>query len=209
MEQSSVRVRESFGESADFLVSVVDAVADDQWDQPALGEWTVAQLAVHASRGASTVSAYADEDAELTLHSAAEYYSTALAIEGVHGAVASRAVEQAEQVEGPVAEYVREAVSGAEEVLTRIPADRVLGTVVGGIRLIDYLPTRIVELVVHTLDLADAIGAEVTVPRRAMAITLETLGDLAADRPDLLDPALLVRALTGRGTLPPDANLLG
>lgn len=209
MEYSSVRVREAFKEATDFLVEIVDSVGDDEWQRPALGGWNVAQLAVHASRGASTIVAYADDTAELSLDSAADYYSQALAGEGIHEAVAARTIEQAEGIEGPVAAYVRAAVHEATEVLSRTPADQVLGTFLGGIRLIDYLPTRIVEVVVHGLDLADALGREVEVPRGAMAITLETLADLAVARPDLVDPAQIVRAITGRGALPDSANLLG
>lgn len=209
METSSVRVREAFKEATDFLVGVVDSVGDDEWDRPALGAWNVAQLAVHASRGASTIVDYASEPAELELGSAAEYYSRAMSLEGVHEAVASRTVEQAAALEVPVAQYVREAVHEANEVLSRTPANQVLGSIVGGIRLVDYLPTRIVELVVHGIDLADALGREAEVPRSSMAITLETLGDLAVERPDLLDPTRILRAITGRGTLPESANLLG
>lgn len=209
MEQSSVRVREAFKEAAGFLVDIVDSVSGDEWDRPGLGEWTVAQLAVHASRGASTIATYAARPGELELGSAAEYYAAAMGLEGIHADVAARTVDQAAAVEGPIADYVRDAVDDAIEVLSRTPADQVLGTFLGGIRLIDYLPTRIVELVVHGLDLADALGREVDVPRSAMAITLETLGDLAVERPDLLDPTRIVRAITGRGTLPESANLLG
>jgi uncharacterized protein (TIGR03083 family) len=209
MQTRSMRVREAFGEASEFLVAVVDSVGEDQWDLPAIGEWNVAQLAVHASRGASTIVAYAAEPAELTLESAADYYSRAMSLEGVHQAVAERTIEQAAAVREPIPEYVRAAVAEAIEVLSRTPADQVLGTIVGGIRLVDYLPTRIVEVVVHGLDLLDAIGAEAEIPRRAMAITLETLGDLAVVRPDVVDPAMIVRAITGRGSLPEGTNLLG
>ena len=40
-------------------------------------------------------------------------------------------------------------------------------------------------------------------------LTLETLAELAVHRPDVFDPVVLVRAMTGRGTLPEGANLLG
>jgi uncharacterized protein (TIGR03083 family) len=209
METSSVRVREAFKEAAAFLVGIVDSISDEEWELPGLGDWTVAQTAVHASRGASTIVTYASQPGELALGSAAEYYSSAMAMEGIHSQVAVRTVEQADAVEGPIDDYVRDAVAEAIEVLSHTPADQVLDTLVGGIRLIDYLPTRIVELVVHGLDLADALGREVETPRNAMAITLETLGDLAVERPDVLDPARIVRAITGRGTLPESANLLG
>jgi hypothetical protein len=67
-------------------------------------------------------------------------------------------------------------------------------------RLIDYLPTRVFELVVHTLDLAAALSLEVSVPESASSITLHLLADLAARQPGKAAPLLL--AATGRGPLP-------
>lgn len=209
MEQSSIRVRQAFSEAAGFVVDLVDSIGEDEWNGPGLGDWTVAELVVHASRAASTVVAYADTPAELTMDGAAEYYVGVLGTEGVHEAVAERARLQATEIEGSLDQYVRAAVAEAEQVLSRTPANQVLGTLAGGIRLVDYLPSRVVELVVHGIDLADALGREVHVPAVAMEVTLETMADLAVARPHVVDPAQIVRALTGRGELPADANLLG
>ncbi len=209
MDLSSVRARQAFTEAAESLVEIVASIGDDEWDRPSIGDWTIRELAVHASRGASTVSAYAAQPAELTMHSSADYYVRALDNKGVHEAVADRAREQAAEIEGSVADYVAAAISEAEEALSRTPANHVLGTFAGGIRLIDYLPTRVVELVVHGLDLTDALDREPVVAPLPMAVTLKTLADVAVARPGIIDAAQIVRALTGRGQLPGSANLLG
>ena len=91
------------------------------------------------------------------------------------------------------------------------PDDAVLGTFVGGIRLVDYLPSRVVELVVHTLDLTDALSAGRRWWARTAAaeVTLGTLAGRAAAGPATADPLALVRAMTGRAPLPGDFNVLG
>jgi hypothetical protein len=67
-------------------------------------------------------------------------------------------------------------------------------------RLIDYLPSRVFELVVHTLDLATALAVPVTVPESAARVALHLLADLAVTQPEKTAPLLL--SATGRGALP-------
>jgi hypothetical protein len=78
-------------------------------------------------------------------------------------------------------------------------------TIVGGMRLRDYLTTRVFELVVHTTDLASALGQPLDLPTSAAAQALRLVSDLAlAD--GLAGPLLL--AATGRSGLPPGFSLL-
>jgi len=63
-------------------------------------------------------------------------------------------------------------------------------------RLIDYLPSRIFELAVHTLDIAAALPVTVTLPA---AVALHLLADMAL-QPD--KAAALLLAATGRRALP-------
>ncbi len=73
-----------------------------------------------------------------------------------------------------------------------------VATPVGGMRLIDYLPTRTFELIVHTCDLAVALDQPLDLPPNAAAQSLTVLGDLAV-RAGTAGPLLL--AATGRRTL--------
>jgi len=210
MEARSLEVRAAFVEASEFVLATIDAVADDQWGAPGLGEWTVRELAVHATRAWSTVIQYADAPGGLTLANPSAYYTAVLgSADDLHAQVAQRTREQAASIDEPVAEHAHRLFHDAEEVLERTPADHVLGTFAGGIRLVDYLPTRVVELVIHGIDLCDAIGRPVAVPPASMELTLEVLVDLATERPGAVDPAHLVRALTGRAPFPGDLNLLG
>jgi hypothetical protein len=66
-------------------------------------------------------------------------------------------------------------------------------------RLIDYLPSRIFELAVHTLDIAAALPVMVTLPEPVAAVALHLLAALAL-HPD--KAAALLLAATGRRALP-------
>lgn len=209
METNSVRLRRAFTEAALALMDLAGSVGDSQWNAPAVGGWTVGELLVHASRAGSTITTYASESAPRSLTSAADYYLAVLGDDAIHESVAERARAQAAEVDEPVPDYLRRTFEQAELTLQRTPAGQVLGTFAGGITLEDYLPTRVVELVVHGIDLADALGVEPQVPETAMLVTLETLAQLAVRRPGGFDPAVLLRAMTGRGSLPEGTNLLG
>lgn len=75
----------------------------------------------------------------------------------------------------------------------------------GGMRLADYLPTRTFELVVHTLDLASALGLDVAPPRDAAALALHLVADLAATGDHA---GALLLAATGRTPLPDGFSVL-
>jgi hypothetical protein len=77
--------------------------------------------------------------------------------------------------------------------------DALVATPVGGMQLAVYLPTRVVELTVHILDLANAVGVRTDRRRRAAEVALEVLAGLARRR-GLAGPLLL--AATGRGPPP-------
>ena len=83
--------------------------------------------------------------------------------------------------------------------------DELLTTIVGGMRLADYLPTRTFELAVHTSDLAAALGLPLAVPPAAAAQALELITELAVAQ-QLAGP--LLRAATGRAALPPRFSVL-
>jgi hypothetical protein len=78
-------------------------------------------------------------------------------------------------------------------------------TIVGGMRLADYLPTRTFELAVHTCDLATALGLPLEVPASAAAQALRLVTDLAVAE-GTAGPLLL--AATGRPVLPAGYSVL-
>ena len=72
-------------------------------------------------------------------------------------------------------------------------------------RLSDYLPTRTFELVVHTADLAAAIGVRSEPPAVPAAQALDLVARLAVEEQAA---GRLLRAVTGREGLPPGFSVL-
>ena len=96
--------------------------------------------------------------------------------------------------------------SRAEPVLDATDEDAIIAYDNGGIRFGDYLETRVFELTVHTLDLANAIGVEVEPSREALGVTLQLLAALAVESGR---GAPLALSGTGRGPLPDGYSVLG
>ena len=204
-------VRDAFEEAGAFLVASVESVPEAAWDAPGLGEWTVRELAVHASRAATSVAQYLEEGRGLTGDDASgdsvAYYTTVLAGDDVHRTVAERSRSQAAELDEDVGDYVRRVVAEAVGAVRRAAGTDVVVTPAGPMTLAAYLPSRVVELVVHGIDLCDAVGLQARPPDSAMAVTVRTLTEVALRRPGAADPAALFRALTGRAPLPGDTDV--
>ena len=83
-------------------------------------------------------------------------------------------------------------------------------------RLDEFVPSRVVEAVVHGLDLTDAVGRAPIATPEGVAMAAAILDDLLARKtvagrpPDLADNLVRVRAAAGRGTHPdPRLPLIG
>ncbi len=191
-------IRSAFGHATHWFVSTAVA-GRDRCEEVGLGEWTVRDLIGHTSRALLTVEDYLDkETVAIQVTSPADYFRTALASIGDPAAVAQRGREAGAALGSDVGSAVQEIAS---RVLTRVNltlADAVVATPVGGMRLIDYLPTRTFELTVHTCDLAVALDRPLDLPVDAATHSLTLLGELAAES-GAAGPLLL--AATGRSNL--------
>lgn len=85
------------------------------------------------------------------------------------------------------------------------PATALVRTPFGTMTLEGYLPTRALELTVHTCDLAAALGVSADVPKGAVADAFAVIGGLAAVQ-GTASATLL--ALTGRLPLPAGYSVL-
>jgi Mycothiol maleylpyruvate isomerase N-terminal domain len=80
-------------------------------------------------------------------------------------------------------------------------------------RLDEFVASRVVEAVVHGMDLTDAVGREPMATPEGVAVTAAILDDLLARRTvagrpaDLADDLAWVRAASGRGPEHPDPRL--
>jgi hypothetical protein len=95
-----------------------------------------------------------------------------------------------------------------ERVLAKVAVaddDAFVATAAGGMTLADYLPTRTFELVVHTADLAAALGLSTDPPAEALGSALELAAMLVREH---VDGVAVLLALTGRRPLPPGFTVL-
>jgi uncharacterized protein (TIGR03083 family) len=180
----------ALGSAADLLVSVVDTVPDDGWDEPGLGSWTVRDLVAHALRGLTTVEDYLEHPVETAADPEAYAAPEAVAARG-------RAAVAALGDDPPSA--VRETRDRVLALVAATPLSAQLGTPFGERSLGSYLPSRTAELTVHSIDLADALGVTASVPDRALRETIEFLGTFAARQGQGIS---VIRALSGRAALP-------
>ncbi|MEU2515626.1 maleylpyruvate isomerase family mycothiol-dependent enzyme [Streptomyces syringium] len=188
---------------------VVAGLSAEQLALPTrLGDWTVRELAAHIASVTDNVSRSIEAPAP-------EKHEVAL----VDWAFATRAFA------GKVDEAAHEAAAAAEplELLDRTaarftditlpaPGDRLVAARVGAMRLDDLIVTRCVELIVHTDDLAAALGTAIPYDRQALATCVRLLADgLATKAPGgsvevRIPPFAVVQCVAGpkhtRGTPP-------
>lgn len=196
--------RAAFTAAAEWFVRTAAAV-EDQWDRPGLGEWDVRALVGHTSRSLLTVEAYlAHPAAAVEVESTAEYFRATRRI-AASSAVAARGREAGAALGDDPAGAVEEIATRVLRLLDSEDGAALVTTIAGGMRLVDYLPTRTFELAVHTADLATALGLSPDVPPTAARQALAVVSGLAVDE-GLAGPLLL--AATGRPRLPPGYSVL-
>ncbi len=199
--------RRAFKESAEFFIQTISQVPGEAWASPGLGEWTLRDLAGHTSRSFVNLETYAARPGtSVDPHTPVDYFLSVRSTLADPASVAQRGREAGQELgEHPVA-WAQTAAQRVSDLLEGLPDDAILTTPVGGMRLIDYLPTRIFELTIHTLDVAKALNLQTEPPPAPMLVTLHLLADLAVATgagPDL------AFAVTGRLSLPQGFSLLG
>lgn len=187
------------------FAATVAALDDETWSRPGLGEWTVRELIGHTLRAFGTIDRFLDHPLdEVVCESAPAYYRDALgAIPDVHVHVAERGRTAGESLGDDPAAVVVEVVSATLSRLGETDGTEVGQTAIGGMRLADYLETRLVELVVHLSDLCAAIGRPAEDLGAAGVRAAATV--LASASPS--DRDLVLRAALGRAEIPRGFNV--
>ncbi|HWJ09125.1 MAG TPA: maleylpyruvate isomerase N-terminal domain-containing protein [Nocardioides sp.] len=189
----------AFAEAADWFGATC-AAAGERWDRPGLGDWDLRALVGHTSRALLTVEEYAARPADdVAADSPVAYFHAARAIAQGSG-VAERGRAAGRALGADPAAEVAAIAARVVPLPASLGPDHLLTTVVGGMRLADYLPTRTFELAVHTADIAAAVGAPLDVPPRAARAALAIVSRLAVENGQA--GALLLTA-TGRAGTPP------
>ena len=190
--------RRAFADAAGWFVRTT-ALVGDRWAEPGLGGWDVRALVGHTSRSLLTVEAYLARPAETAeVPSAADYFRATRAM-AADPAVAQRGRDAGTALGEDPAAAVVEIAARVVPLVDAQDGGTLLTTIAGGMRLEDYLPTRTFELVVHTADLALALGEPIDAPAAAAAQVLGIISDIALT--DGTAGSLLLLA-TGRTGLP-------
>jgi hypothetical protein len=168
----------AFTDAAAWFVATT-AVVGERWAEPGLGEWDVRSLVGHTSRALLTVEEYADRPAPAVEHASPGDYFRAARVVAAGPDVAERGRAAGVQLGAAPAVTVAAIADRVVALLATLEPAQLVTTVVGGMRLGDYLPTRTFELAVHTADLARALGLPVDVPDTAAAQSLAIAADLA------------------------------
>lgn len=196
--------RTAYADAAGWLVHTA-ALVGDRWDRPGLGEWDVRALVGHASRALLTVETYLTRPAPAADVASAADYFRATSAAAADAAVAARGRDAGAALGSDPVAAVARIVARVLALIDTRDGTELVTTIAGGMRLADYLPTRTFELVVHTADLATALGVPPDVPATAAAQALTIVADLALTA-GLAGPLLL--AATGRPGLPAGFSVL-
>ena len=178
----------AYNEASVYFVDLVGRMPRDRYDDPGLGEWNVLELIAHTNRSHTLLVEYTEQP----VAPAGPDYNTPEAI-----AARARASVAALGDDPPAA--VAAAARRAQDLVADADADSELGTPFGPRRLVDYLPIRVAELVIHGLDLAHAVQVDVAPPPSALRLTLHLIADMVDKRGAGAD---VVLALAGRTSLP-------
>lgn len=189
-----------FTSAATAFAELVTLIPTTAWAGPGIGDWDLRSLVGHTARSLITVSSYLRTPTDREdVTGPAQYYALLRGYAADSTDIIERGREAGRNLGADPAAKVSDLL---RQVLTDLDgAGDALIAVIGGlgIRLSNYLPTRVFELTVHSLDIARAIGIDVTLPDQALRDATVLAAEIAALTGQA---AAVLPALTGRGALP-------
>lgn len=189
-----------FTSAATAFAELVALIPTTAWDGPGIGDWDLRSLVGHTARSLITVSSYLRTPTDREdVTGPAQYYALLRGYAADSTDIIERGREAGRNLGADPAAKVSDLL---RQVLTDLggAADPLIAVIGGlGIRLSNYLPTRVFELTVHSLDIARAIGIDVTLPDQALREATVLAAQIAALTGQA---AAVLPALTGRGALP-------
>jgi len=199
-------IRTGYTAITDVFIDTVARVDETQWQQVGLGEWTVRELVGHNCRATfGLIEGSINHPAErLDIERPVDFWKD-VRTPADNAAIAEDGRKAAAILGDNPLQAVREIADRVRAHIDQSPDDTLITTRAGGMRLIDYLATRVFECTIHTLDLAAAIQADIDLPTSAATIALQILGERAMLRGHVI-PLLL--AATGRRPLPQGLSVL-
>jgi hypothetical protein len=203
----------AFEQGARWFADVVGRIDERQWADPGLGVWTVRELAGHAARAFVTTEEYlveAPDPAQPPLPAgddpvggAAAYFLQVRDNPALHQDVAERGRQAGAALgasPGPTpAAELASLVERVTALVAGAPATAAFRSRFGLLPFATYLATRVVETVVHTVDLERACGLAYDVPAAPASLAVAVVAELAVRRGSAGE---VLDALGGRRSLP-------
>ncbi|WP_347353528.1 maleylpyruvate isomerase N-terminal domain-containing protein [Intrasporangium sp.] len=194
-------------EAASTFADLVARIAPSAYDGPGLGVWDLRALVGHTSRALVTVLTYLDRPADTEASESPEqYYAVAARLSTDGDAIVERGRRAGEDLGPRPVEAVRDLLERTRTKVGTADPDALISVMGGGMKVRNYLSTRIFELVVHGYDIGAATGVEVTFSEPVLGHAVELAARIAVTfgkgRAALL-------ALTGRGRLPAGFSVVG
>ncbi|MEU8263134.1 maleylpyruvate isomerase N-terminal domain-containing protein [Micromonospora sp. NPDC048999] len=200
-------VRAAFRHECERLEEVLRGLDEADLDRPTpCPPWSVRDLLAHVRTGAGRlVDMLAAPQPERAEVDAAAYFGTAKFTPEVDSARIDSARREARELPGvpEVADGFARAWRAADAAAAAQPPGRLVRTRHGdAMTLTEFLRTRVVEVGVHGLDLADALDRQAWLTPTAAKVVADLLSGGRPMPPGLdWDPLTLVRKATGRAPL--------
>jgi uncharacterized protein (TIGR03083 family) len=190
-----------FESAAHSFLDLVAEVKPAQWSEPALGVWDVRSLVGHTARAILVVEQYLEADPApvMTTPDAETYYAEILTLYTDNDAIAERGREAGKALNENSGAEFEAALNRALALIGINGPDRLVAIGPIGIPLHEYLRTRVFELVVHGMDIAQATGLPHGIPSDVVANVADLAARVAVRKGNGED---ILFALTGRKPLP-------
>lgn len=205
---SRAEIVESFAEAAQWFGGLVLGLRVDQLDGPGLGEWSLRELVAHGGRALVTTAEYLRQepvpsagfvDDDHPLPAAGAYFLSLRDNATLQRDVAERGRAEAQRMGDDLLGAVAATIEQVTQAVRQAPEGAVFEARFGTLGFSTYLCTRIVEPVVHGIDVADAAGVSADIPPRPASVSLAVLAELARQRGEAVP---VIAALSGRRPLP-------
>lgn len=190
---------DAFGDECAAAHPTLADIPPDAWSRPALGSWNLAQLVAHLVRATTRVPEYLPlpVEGEATTDRV-DYWRYDADAEAP--AIAQRAVEQAAGIDPTtLPQRFGDGWRATVDACEAHGPDHVLTTIMGPMRLDEYLATRVLEIVVHHMDVRAALDLPPVATPAAARMTMDVLESLLGEpRPRNLGRTRFILAATGR-----------
>ncbi len=198
-------IKEGFAGQGENIVQLLKSLSEEDFTKPSrLPGWDILTLAAHTMRAPAVVLSYGLNTVnETSARNRLNYYDFKGA--DIAEAVTQRAREAADATTAKtIANDFALVMAESTAFLETLSAETVIKVIFGTIAVEEYIPTRILEMVIHSLDITESLGIAPILHPTAEAVTVEIFeGLLLGERPAALaDNIAFLEAGSGRKPYP-------